>query len=320
MAKKVAADIFEVFGWELVLPADQNWDCVDKGHLVSKHPTDVVFRYEHPYRACTVHLNVDLKSYARGSITGAAIQGALISLAKATACAGLSVDWQKLYALPDTTLDVAGLLFVYNHDGAYDKDFSMLLSGADPEKVAINPRTTLHVMSPQQIAYLATVANDINGLRGKKAIPFAGDQFWFYYPDLIGEHARTVQPKSAAIETLQGPVIVCRYIMPDTKAGSGDAALVYYNRQGDTTDEFKYLIDYLFRYQLLMHCEEITIRMPAASSAAPAIFKRALEAYAAEYYQSDELQSRLSKIKIEVVTNVVTQFSQVELGMERATS
>ncbi|MGY1408134.1 hypothetical protein ACW5EG_00915 [Luteimonas sp. A611] len=317
IAKKVADEIFGVFGWNLILPADQNWNCVDSAHSVSKHPTDVVFRYEHPYRACTVHLNVDLKSYAKGSITSSTVHGALLSLSKATSCAGLSPEWQALYASPDTSLDIAGLLFVYNHDGAYDKDFSSILAQADTDRIPINSRTTLHVMSPQQIAYLATVAHDITNLRGKAALPFAGDQFWFFYPDLIGEHARTVQSKCAAIETLQGPLIVCRYIDPKSVGGSGDAALVYYNRRGETVDEFKYLIDYLFRYQILMQCDSVLIRMPSASPTASAIFQRAVEAYADEYYQSNELRERLAKIRVDLVTNIVTSFSQVDLGMER---
>lgn len=312
MAAKVSDEIFEVFGWERVLPSDQNWACVDPDHQKETHPSDVVFRYRHPYRAVTVHLTTDLKSFAKASVTKQQIGKALRSLVMSTTCAAISQEWQDLYAAPDSTLEVAGLLFVYNHDGEYGGDFQRLLIESDATRTGMPTSTVLHVIGPNRVSYLATVANDILRLRGAGKLPPMGERFWFFYPDLIGEHARVDQAKAATIETLCGPLIVCRYI---NAATSG--AIVYYARAGKDPDEFKYLLDYLFRYQLISNCDEVRIRLASASDNASAVFQRAVTAYVADFNDLPEVRSRLARVRLEMVTNIVKVFSEVSLGMER---
>lgn len=316
MARKVSDEIFAVFGWELVLPADQNWVCVNADHDKTTHPSDVVFRYRHPYRQRTVHLTTDLKSFGASSINKQQIAKALKSLAMSASCAAISSEWQDLYAAPDCNLEVAGLLFVYNHDDEYTGNFRDLLVGADATKLEMPPTTLLHVLDPARISYLATVANDITSLRGRRQLPHAGEHFWFFYPDLIGEHARTDQPQAATIETLCGALIVCRYI--HTRAAAPvTGALVYYGREGSTVDEFKYLIDYLFRYQLINNCDEVLIRLPASANNATAVFSRAITAYLADFNDLPDLRERLARVKVEPVTSIIKSFSRVALGMER---
>lgn len=315
MARKVSTEIFEVFGWELVLPADQNWKCVTPDHSKETHPSDVVFRYSHPYWSRTVHLTTDLKSFAAATVNKQQISKALKSLAMSASCAAVSQQWQDLYAAPDTTLEVAGLLFIYNHDDKFNDDFRELLLGADAMRVSMPPSTMVHVLDPKRVSYLATVANDITNLRGRQALPPRGEHFWFFYPDLIGEHARENQPHAATIETLCGPLIVCRYIQgatPSAKSG----ALIYYSRSGETIDEFKYLIDYLFRYQLLNNCDEVIVRLPAAAPTATAVFNRAVTAYLADFNDVKELRERLERVKVEPVTSIIKSFSTIAIGME----
>ena len=81
MAKKVSEEIFAEFGWQQKGPEDVNWPCVARDkHDLDTHPSDVVQAYEDPYEDAKVFLNVDLKSYAVGSLKKAQVRGAVTSL------------------------------------------------------------------------------------------------------------------------------------------------------------------------------------------------------------------------------------------------
>ncbi|TXD42396.1 hypothetical protein TR80_014280 [Xanthomonas campestris] len=315
MAEKVSEDIFEVFGWERLLPSDQNWECVSEEHDKKTHPSDVVFRYKHPYLDSTIYFTTDLKSFAKESVTKQQLKKAIASLGMSAACAAISEAWQTLYLAPDSKSDVRGLLFIYNHDSDYSGDFDQLVVDSSSAKKGLSASTILHVVGPEMVAYLATVANDIVNLKGKKKLPTDEGRFWFFYPDLIGEPARQPRSKSATIESLCGPLIVCEYILdkPTEKATTG--ALVYYSRKGENIDEFKYILDYLFRYQLLSNCDEITLRMAHAVDQAPALFQKAIDAYVADFNDLQEVRERLARVKIETITNIIKVFSSVEVGM-----
>ncbi len=315
MAEKVSGDIFEIFGWERVLPSDQNWDCVTEEHEKKTHPSDVVFRYKHPYLDSTIYFTTDLKSFAKGSVTKQQVRKAVASLGMSAACAAISDAWQTLYLASDTKWDVRGLLFVYNHDGEYSGNFDELLADANSAKTGLSSSTVLHVVDPERVAYLVTVANDIVALKGKKKLPVDESRFWFFYPDLIGEPSRQPRAKSATIESLCGPLIVCEYILDQSVGPATTGALVYYSRKGEHIDEFKYILDYLFRYQLLSNCDQIVIRMARAVAEAPALFKKAVDAYVSDFNDLQEVRERLGRVKLETITNVVTVFSQVEIGM-----
>lgn len=315
MATKVSDEVFGIFGWTRVGPSDRNFNCVESGHGKKTHPTDVVFRYEHPYLQKTVYFNVDLKSYGGSSITKTSIASALQSLSIASACASISDEWQRDYVTPGHSVDIVGMLFVYNHDGQYDKDFEGCIAEAARDGMSVRSTSTLYVMGPSRINYLATVANDISVLRGKRLIPFEGEGFWFFYPDLIIERARITTSKSATIESLNGPILVARY--NSASSGAVEAgAVVYYQRDGSTVDEFKYLIDYLFRYQILMECQTVRLRLPSPASNASAMFAVAIDSYAEDFHDLPEIRERLKRIEFGTVTNVVTRFSEIELGME----
>ncbi len=316
MATRVSEDIFEVFGWERILPSDVNWDCVNQNHGKKTHPSDVVFRYKHPYLDSTIYFTTDLKSFAEKSITKQQLQKAIASLSMSAACAGVSESWQTLYLEPDTNSDVRGLLFIYNHDGEYDGDFNQLLAESSPAKTGLEESTVLHVIGPHLVSYLATVANDIHKLRSKSKLPMDESKFWFFYPDLIGEPSRHPRARSATVEALCGPLIVCEYIAESKTGDVTNGALIYYSRSGETVDEFKYLLDYLFRYQLLSNCEDIQIRMANAVENASAVFQRAIDAYVTDVNGLKEVRDRLARVSLEPITEVITRFSKVKLGME----
>lgn len=319
MADKLSRELFGVFGWERVDPVNQNWPCEaaeqhGKSNQKKTHPTDVVFRFDHPYRPVTVHLNTDLKSYAAGSISKGAVSGALRSLAASVHCANVSSTWQGLYVHHGVNPEISGLLFIYNHDSDYDKSFDDLLQSVDPKATSPTKSQRVYVIGPQRIAYLATVANDIRLLRGDQRIPHP-PSFWYYYPDLITVHTREERPKAATLEVLTGPLLVARYqVTREDRLING--ALVYYARDGSTVDEFKYLIDYLFRYQILVTNDEILVRLGAGVPQAAAIFRQAVDAYVSDLHGLPEIRDRLKRVTVESLTKIVTRFSEVELGMD----
>ncbi|MBI5833678.1 MAG: hypothetical protein HZB16_15360 [Armatimonadetes bacterium] len=314
MADKLATDVFGVFGWERVPPVNQNWPCEDPAHHKQTHPTDVVFRYAHPYRAVEVYLNVDLKSYARGTISKDRIADAIQSLSKATHCANISSPWQERYVKPGEATEIHGLLFVYNHDGAYDADFEQLLGRIRPADLAVPRRQRLYVMGPDRIAYLATVANDI--ARMQHSLRIDTSRFGYLYPDLVTVRARHDHVKSATVEALTGPLIAAKYERTDSDGPKVlHGLLVYYSRTGRSADEFKYLIDYLFRYQLL-HYDEVRLRLPRGASDAVTQFRQAVDDHVAALHNLDEIRERLGRVRVETVTTVVPTFSEIEIGMD----
>lgn len=314
MADKLAAELFGVFGWERVPPVNQNWPCVEPQHHKQTHPTDVVFRYTHPYRAVDVYLNVDLKSYARGSISTERIADAIRSLSMATHCANVSEIWQNLYVAAGATAEAHGLLFVYNHDGAYDADFDALVSRIRPADLTVPRRRRLYVMGPDRVAYLATVAVDIQRMRQRYQI--SNSSFGFLYPDLITLRARHDQVKAATVEALTGPLIAAEYQRTaDEGNGIRHGVLIYYSREGRSADEFKYLIDYLFRYQLL-HRDEVLLRLPRGAPETVTQFRRAVDDHVAALHNLDEIRDRLNRVQVETVTSVVPTFSEIEIGMD----
>ena len=132
MAKRVSRDVFKWFKWQLVPLYDQNFDCLkQEKHAPTKkqehtHPVDVVFTYNDPYLDHPVLLNSDLKSYSKSSITSPNIRSALRSLALTIDCARVSEEWRARYDKTGTA-EIRGLLFVYNHDAEWDRDFANLL-------------------------------------------------------------------------------------------------------------------------------------------------------------------------------------------------
>ncbi len=98
MAKLISDDLFAEFFWQQVGPIDTNWTCENQDlHNVKTHPSDVVFFYNNPYSLSRTYVNVDLKSYATGSITKAKITPSIESLAKSVSCAEKSQEWQERF-------------------------------------------------------------------------------------------------------------------------------------------------------------------------------------------------------------------------------
>lgn len=324
MAEKASKEIFEVFGWKQVGPKNQNWACVDQEKHDRKrsktHPSDVVFRYEEPWSGKDVYVSSDLKSYARGTIAQQPMAAALRGVARAVECANRSEEFQHLYINAAHPCHVIGMLFVYNHDNAYDEDFNKLMENLNPSQVDVAASNRVGVVGPKRVIYLNTIAKDILIAQGRKGELGPDIECEFFYPNLqTVRFAKTTSPV-ANLETLLCPWLVMRYAKP-TVGVSEPGYFVYSDGRGDSVDEFQYLLDYLFKYQIATDRVRISIRMAFACPEAAALFEKAKETYAEDYWpianvSPEQVRRRMVNIELHTITSLVPRFSEVELGME----
>lgn len=318
MAEHVHRTCLVEFGWEKVGPRDQNWKCVIQSHEKQTHPSDIVFHYSNPYSEgdLRTYVTTDLKSYSTGTLTKAKLRSAIESLILSTECANVSQDFQEHYTNPGGNIEVVGLLFIYNHDSAYDKNFrATLVHSMEGISHELRRGQRVFVMGPEDVLYAHDIANDIKLQRGDGHYPLNRHDLEFFYPDLVRRKANHSQNKAASLEMLLSPYQIVRYKMSN---GSDTVTkyTVYYRGEGAGYQEFVYLIDGLFRYQVLQHAHEVTICMARPHNDAPSRLERAKEAYVQQFHGLSEMRNRLDIIKYRAITNIAPRFSTVELGME----
>lgn len=216
--------------------ADMNWDCCQEAHSKKTHPSDVVFFYIDPYEEEMVYLNTDLKSYAEGTIGKKIVEGALTSLALATECANVSEEWRLKYVHDDSLgYNVRGLLFLYNHDNLYDKDFyENITKKLDHSSINCPPNIKLHLLDPYKISDLINISSDITKLIGSGKLP-QPDKFTYYYPDLSLTRIKHPinQATPATIELLTSPYIIIKHeAFSWLRDKNPEGYVVYYNQPG----------------------------------------------------------------------------------------
>ena len=119
------------------------------------------------------------------------------------------------------------------------------------------------------------------------------------------------------MEMLLSPLILVKY--RDKNSDHDFGILLYYARRGESREEFMYLIEYLFNYQIFQNASGITVKLPSGSPNAVSQFEKAKEQYLEECGDdAQDLKQRLSIIKAVSVTNVTPNFSEVEIGMRDA--
>jgi hypothetical protein len=276
----------------------------------------VVFHYDSPHDKNRIYINTDLKSYAAKTITSKKIADAANSMILAMDCANRSKEWQTRYVGLDENFDVHGMLFVYNHDSEYDRNWSQLIADAKIHTSAINGTLNrrLYILGPKDIEYLVSVADDIKRDRGNEVLPKSKD-CWFFYPDLTISKVKKTENSSASIELLTAPWMLLGY-RGQTDKGYIQGYYCYYKGKGDTTEEFMFLIDYFFRTQRVGDENIITIKCPFATSEANSNFSNAKERYFVDHHSLKEFRSRLDRIKFEPLTKIRQTFSEEQLGME----
>jgi hypothetical protein len=316
----LSKEIFAFFGWHMHPRKDDNFECLDDKHqnenekAKKTHPTDVVFSYDDPYSPRRVHLLTDLKSYAAKSITHQKIRQALKSLSEAVECAGQSPQWRNKFGVTESEPnEVRGLLFVHNHDLAYQKSFYEELKRVHSNTLPMAPTTILHYLGPLDIQRLYSTANDIMRQQHSGDLPA---DYGFFYPDLVLKRRhREFSDQPATFESIAGPfLIISHKSTPTLKQGF----LIYYNRPGNTLEEFEYLLDSFSRFQLLNQENKIRIRVvhPDADEDLKSTFKRAVNKYARSWGLDEGRLSLLEEISVDRVNAVSASFNPGDMGWD----
>jgi hypothetical protein len=331
MAELASSEIFSVFGWKEVVLRNQNWSCAEKKrHGKTRgggtHPSDAVWMYVHPYTGQNVYVNTDLKSFAQSTLETTDLVVCLRRLAQAVECAPKSSAWQQLYV--DTTRNflVIGMLFIYNHDGLYNQDFAGELTPITPAQIELQARDFIGVVGPARVTYLNSVAKDVKSLHSDGVLPAKANRY-FFFPHLSRGMAAHQKHDSVPLDHLLSPLIILGYEFPDNvKPANGHAregAIAYYDGDGGSTDEFKYVLDYFIKYQIADGKKDIMISLLSPNKDAAAVFKRAKEEFVRDYWpitdtSQSEFEKVLDTIKYRQIQSIVQRFSEVELGMKRA--
>lgn len=320
----ISEKIFAKFGWRQCGPYNHDFECVEKElhkkMRVKTHPADVVFKIPDPYLGMDVYLHTDLKSYGKTSIEKAPLKNILRDLAISVDCANKSPAWAELYDQSAGNHVVHGLLFIYNHDHEYDKNFPAVLQQIGDGIPQLPEGKRLYVISPERALYLYNVASDIISLQGEKALPIEDSDIQFLHPDLENTRIQTKKYGPATIESLLSPWQVLHH--HDTSAKKIEPGyIIYYAGKGEVPDEFLYLLDYIFTYQLLEDTGVIQIRLPNGITAAANTFAKAKTRYGEEFWPVEEnsqkhFQERLERIKCSVCPQRFPVVSTTEIGLE----
>lgn len=366
MANLVANDLVKWFKWTKFPLVDQNFKClkvekhsaprrkrktadnsledtgldiqttVEEGTIPKSHnhPVDVILSYVDPYTAKRVMLNTDLKSYQTSSISKTMIRNALKSLGNTIECARSSADWKAKYNFSEDA-DIRGLLFVYNHDGDYDKNFYNIFLSApgqngdkgqgkiDISNLPISKGQLLHIIEPKIINYMLSIINDSASLHADGTFPET--EYFFYYPELTLHKTKLPKEKRpATIELLSAPYLIIEH-GPIKKYNEKTQALedrykegfiVYYNRSGSTIKEFIYLLDTLSSFQMLDRDCSLRLRI-AHDQPAEALrsnFEAAKSTYAEDWGFDQYKIQKLERIELKLVEVAQKRFSATDVG------
>jgi hypothetical protein len=318
IAGKISKDIFKNFLWETHQKHDDNFNCVNEKHLGNggnkklSHPGDVVFFYEEPYLGKRIYLHTDLKSYSKDSIKSSTLRTAFKSLCMTVECAKESPEWRQKYSVDTSeSHEVRGMLFIYNHDNGYDKPFYEAIDKIDLQSLPVAPGTLLHFLGPHDIQRLYSIGNDIIRLQHEGELP---RKYTFYYPDLVmARRQGDVWGQPATIEMLTGPYIIIKHGVYENH---NSGYVVYYNRKGESPEEFQYFLDSLSRYQMLESGEKIKIRVSKSDAFddLKSVFKTAKKRYAKAWGFDKVREEILDKIEIDVITSVTSTYNPGKLG------
>jgi hypothetical protein len=313
VAELAFKDIFSVFGWVKSGPTNEDWDCMGKHKVATprlgKHPTDAVYRYVDPYQPLAVYVNVDFKSYAKATLEKADLAGAFRSLANTVDCANRSLEYQQRYCAADTG-EIIGLLFVHNHDNQYDPPrFSGVMSETAEDALDIAKGRRMAVIGPGDISYIGTIAAEIERCQGSAELRM--HQRKFVLPNLIDRPART--DSALSLELLLGPWQVVRF--SGVREGRPHSEIHFFYRAAGTLRQFEYLLDCMFRFQLLEDVDSVKVRLPNGGPDAAVQMEHAKAAFVGRYYNLKEVADKLTKVSFVPVTKVVQVFSSIEIGM-----
>ena len=319
MAELVSRDLFDVFNWNRHKITNCNWQCVDIERHASQtgtHPTDVVWDYEEPYETKRTYIQADLKSYARKSIAKEKIREGIANLAKAVECAPDSPEWRHKFLMDEgIPFQVLGLLFIYNHDGDFDADFSSFLQGpTDAPSFKMKSGVRIMVMGPKLIWELYSIASHIKQFQFEYGLYVQRTPF---YPEGKMRQFRHL-PGNADIPTTIDSLfshVVSFKVKPDGYNGDFQHLHVYYKGTGKTKEEFLHLIDSFFRYQTIESAEKIMVHHVSSASPndeAAVNFEKARNEIAMTYGVGTK---KLDSLVFDTLSFAKPGFTATEIGM-----
>jgi hypothetical protein len=311
IATKVANELLLPVGWRMFGGVNFNFPCVEeeKNRKSAKHPCDVVFGYDDPYQPKTVYFLTDLKSYNRETLKDKAkLRKAIENLAKSVSCGWKSPTFQRNF--PTGTWELHGLLFVYNHDGLFDRDFYEHIFEAKKRDLNLPIRSRLFVIGSEDIQFYYDVLNDLERELGKANIQ---NNLHFFYPNQIERIPTLNFYPSATIELLKSPFIT---VCSKQNASVERKAWLYYRGAGETPKEFEYLLDYCFRYSLVEDASSLEIRMPYPAADYQNNFAVAQNNFIQHFYNADAAFTKVQQIKVARVTETRVIYTEYEIGME----
>ncbi|NCF08020.1 hypothetical protein [Kosakonia sp. MH5] len=315
MAEKVANNLFSIFKWNRKIVSDHSWGCDSPEEHGGKkdHPSDCVFYYRDPYDNEIKYINTDLKSYAKGSITKEQVNKAVDSLSYATNCASSNKNWKKLFK-PEGNWSVIGMLFVYNHCGGYNGNFSEIIKEIGIEHNHLASEKLIYIFSPSKINVLNSIANDIRVMIGNGELP-SKNKFSFFHPNeiLIKNHFDHDYSEPATINVLSSPWIIIKHAdCENEKAGY----LIYYTKDGAEDDEFDYFIDALSYYQIINNTSNVRIKLTKKNEHAAHNLLNSIRKYYYSLGRSEEDSIALANAMVKgTIDQVTPQFSAIEIGV-----
>jgi len=322
LADIVASELFAVFRWEKCGATDYRWTCVEqKKHAKQRskqHPSDVVFRYKDPYRGETIYINGDLKSYSAATVATFDLAGTLEDLAKSVECAHKSSCFSEAFGITGSVEVVEGMLFLYNHDGEYNKDFDQRLQQVASKSLGLCADQRIYILMPDRITYLHSVAHDIKQRIAKLTFENDYKDYDFYSPDLRVSAVKGKKHGALPIEFMVGPWM---FVSFKTKR-NGHRLVIYFDANGDTPDDFTTLFDAIISYNLLEDDLNMEVVLQKCDPKAPIHFESARSSYAKlNRGKSDDslssFEQRLGQITFTTAPQVKPSYIENEMAIVR---
>ena len=319
ISEKISTKLFNVFGWNQFGPTNFNFkkDSIPGAVTRGKYPCDVIFGYEDPYLKIPVYLLTDLKSYGKSTLENKSrVKGAITSLGYSLLAAQNSSEFNNY--LPDSSGRKSGLLFIYNHDREFDYDFPKYIKLAKPTPLEIPMKSSVFVIGPPQIEFLLNVYNDLEKVFGSGTN--MNGMFRFHYPNMIANIPDKNEWKSATIEMLLSaiiPVVYDRVSEIDGVTKEKKFINLYYRESGASYEEFCFIFDYLFRYNVIDDWASISIRMANRDPQCSFEFSKAKDEFSRHFYIQDGMMSKLDQIQLEPIPSATYDYNEFEIGMEK---
>ena len=312
LAESASDKLFKTFGWEIGEIKDENFPCVNQEKhqkkTVKTHPVDCVFSYNDPYTDKHHFLLCDLKSYAATTLETKDFKPYLQGLAKAVECAQVETTWKGRYVPPGIdSFSVDGFLFVYNHDGNYEKEFSKKGSSFIPSSLQGSRNSRVHMFGPDTINRLQSVAQDLKARCTEMDLDFQTRKF--FYPKQTLSMPAESHWESADIETLRSRRIIIRL---RSRNISSDTVYLVYFQTLSTVEAHEYLITFLYKNRIVEESSKVLIIGQGMSAEAQVDFKNAKGQFLERHFGMKEIENSLEKIELTRLTMVSEVFCSVD--------